>query len=124
MMQAAARAQRDAFLRKLASPPVMMGILNLTPDSFSDGGRFANVDAALAYAAAMVAAGADVIDVGGESTRPGAVTVSASEELARIEPALARLAQEGGVPISIDTYKAEVAAHAAQLGAVIVNDVW
>jgi len=123
-MHAARRAQRDAFLRKLASPPAVMGILNLTPDSFSDGGRFASVDAAVAHAAAMAAAGADVIDIGGESTRPGAVAVSASEELARIEPVLARLAGEVGVPISIDTYKADVAARAAQLGAIIVNDVW
>jgi len=125
MMLAAGRAQRDAFLRRLASPPAVMGILNLTPDSFSDGGRFASIEAAVAHAAAMAAAGADVIDIGGESTRPGAAAVSAAAELARIEPVLARLASEvGGVPISIDTYKAEVAARAAALGAVIVNDVW
>jgi len=123
-MHASARAQRDAFLRKLASPPAVMGILNLTPDSFSDGGRFASFDAAVAHAAAMVAAGADVIDVGGESTRPGAAAVSASEELARIAPVLARLASEVAAPISIDTYKGEVAARAAELGAVMVNDVW
>jgi dihydropteroate synthase len=124
MMHAAARAQRDAFLRKLASPPAVMGILNLTPDSFSDGGRFANVDAAVAHATALAAAGADAIDVGGESTRPEAAAVSASEELARIEPVLARLATEVALPISIDTYKADVAARAAELGAVVVNDVW
>jgi dihydropteroate synthase len=124
MMHAAARAQRDGFLRKLAAPPVVMGILNLTPDSFSDGGRFASIEAAVAHAAAMVAAGADVIDVGGESTRPGAAAVSASEELARIEPVLARLASEVAAPLSIDTYKAEVAARAAELGAVVINDVW
>jgi dihydropteroate synthase len=123
-MQADARAKRDAFLRKVGSPPAIMGILNLTPDSFSDGGQFANVDAALAHAAEMVAAGCDVIDVGGESTRPTAVAVSAAEELARIEPVLARLAREVAAPISIDTYKAEVAARAAAFGAVIVNDVW
>ncbi|MBV8825705.1 MAG: dihydropteroate synthase, partial [Hyphomicrobiales bacterium] len=123
-MHAAARAQRDAFLRKLAVPPALMGILNLTPDSFSDGGHFARVDAAVAHAVAMAAAGADVIDVGGESTRPGAATVSSSEELARIEPVLARLAAEVAVPLSIDTYKAEVAARAAELGAVVINDVW
>jgi dihydropteroate synthase len=123
-MHAAAREQRDAFLRKLASPPAVMGILNLTPDSFSDGGQFADVDAAVAHASAMAAAGADVIDVGGESTRPEAAAVSAAEEFARIEPVLARLASEAGAPISIDTYKAEIAARAAQLGAIIVNDVW
>jgi dihydropteroate synthase len=123
-MHPAARAQRDTFLRKLASPPAVMGILNLTPDSFSDGGRFADIDAAVAHATAMAAAGADVIDVGGESTRPEAAAVSAAEEFARSEPVLARLASEAGVPISIDTYKAEIAARAAQLGAIIVNDVW
>ena len=123
-MHAAARAQRDAFLRKLAAPPAVMGILNLTPDSFSDGGRFTSVAAAVAHAAAMVAAGADVIDVGGESTRPGAAAVSAAEELGRIGPVVARLAAEVAVPLSIDTYKADVAARAAALGAVVVNDVW
>jgi dihydropteroate synthase len=122
-MHASARAKRDAFLRKVASPPTIMGILNLTPDSFSDGGRFASLDTALAHAAAMIAAGCDVIDVGGESTRPGAVAVPAAEELARLEPVLARLASEVAAPISIDTYKAAVAARAAELGAVIVNDV-
>lgn len=119
-----ARAKRDAFLRKLASPPVVMGILNVTPDSFSDGGQFAGIEAAVAHAHAMVAAGCDVVDVGGESTRPGAVAVSAADEAARVEPVLARLASEIEVPISIDTYKAAVAARAATLGAVIVNDVW
>jgi dihydropteroate synthase len=123
-MHAGARAKRDAFLRKIGSPPVIMGILNLTPDSFSDGARFASVDAAVAHAVEMVAAGCDVIDVGGESTRPGAAAVSATEELARIESVLTRLAGEVAVPISIDTYKADVAARAAALGAVIVNDVW
>jgi dihydropteroate synthase len=123
-MQADARAKRDAFLRKVGSPPVVMGILNLTPDSFSDGRQFANVDAAVVHAAEMVAAGCDVIDVGGESTRPTAVAVSAAEELARIEPVLARLTRDVAAPISIDTYKAEVAMRAAALGAVIVNDVW
>jgi dihydropteroate synthase len=108
----------------LSKRGMIMGVLNVTPDSFSDGGRFASVDAALAHAAEMVAAGCDVIDVGGESTRPEAVAVSAAEELARIEPVLARLAREVTAPISIDTYKSEVAARAAALGAVIVNDVW
>jgi dihydropteroate synthase len=119
-----ARAKRDAFLCKLASPPVVMGILNVTPDSFSDGGRFAGLEAAVVHAHAMVAAGCDVVDVGGESTRPGAAAVSAADEGARVEPVLARLASELAVPVSIDTYKASVAARAAALGAVIVNDVW
>jgi len=123
-MHASARAKRDAFLRKVAAPPVIMGILNLTPDSFSDGGRFANVDAAVSHALKMVAAGCDIIDVGGESTRPAAVPVSAEEELARLEPVLARLRDEVAAPISIDTYKAAVAGRAIELGAIIVNDVW
>src|SRR5262249_44062369 len=92
LMDDITRAKRDAFLRRLASPPVVMGILNLTPDSFSDGGRFASAEAAVAHAHAMVAAGCDVIDVGGESTRPDAVPVSAADERARLEPVLARLA--------------------------------
>jgi dihydropteroate synthase len=123
-MQADARAKRDAFLRKVAAPPVVMGILNLTPDSFSDGGQLPTADAAVARAREMVAAGCDVIDVGGESTRPGAVAVSAADELARVEPVLAQLAHALEAPVSIDTYKAAVAARAAELGAVMVNDVW
>jgi dihydropteroate synthase len=123
-MQADARAKRDAFLRKVAAPPVVMGILNLTPDSFSDGGQFPTADTAVARAREMVAAGCDVVDVGGESTRPGAVAVSAADELARVEPALAQLARVLDAPVSIDTYKAAVAARAAELGAVMVNDVW
>jgi len=123
-MREIARAKRDAFLRKLVSPPIVMGILNLTPDSFSDGGRLPTVDAAVAHAHAIVAAGCDIVDVGGESTRPGAVAVSAADELARVEPVLARLTRDLDVPVSIDTYKATVASRAAELGAVVVNDVW
>src|SRR5262249_13746025 len=123
LMDDITRAKRDAFLRRLASPPVVMGILNLTPDSFSDGGRFASAEAALAHARAMVAEGCDVIDVGGESTRPDAVPGAADHRPRRVEPVLARLASTE-VPISIDTYKAEIAARAAALGAVLVNDVW
>jgi dihydropteroate synthase len=122
-MHEIARAKRDAFVHKVASPPVIMGILNLTPDSFSDGGRFTSADAAVAQALALVAAGCDVVDVGGESTRPGAVAISAADELARVEPVLARLSVLAA-PVSIDTYKAEIAARAADLGAVIVNDIW
>src|SRR5262249_20026772 len=100
LMHPGARAKRDAFLRRRAAPPPIMGILNLTPYSFSDGGRFASAGAGVAHAAAMVAAGCDVIDVGGESTRPDAVAVPASEERARIGPVLARLANEVAVSIS------------------------
>jgi dihydropteroate synthase len=122
-MRAAQRAKRDAFLDKIGVRPVVMGILNVTPDSFSDGRRFVAADAALSHATRMWEEGADIIDVGGESTRPGALPVTEAEELARIQFILAEL---GGreVPISIDTYKANVAARALDLGAVVVNDVW
>lgn len=101
-----------------------MGILNVTPDSFSDGGRFATVDAAVARAHAMVEEGADIIDVGGESTRPGHTPVSADDELQRVVPVLERLGREFPVPISIDTTKAVVARRAFELGASILNDQW
>jgi dihydropteroate synthase len=123
-MDADARARRDAFLGKIGSRAVIMGILNVTPDSFSDGGRFLARDAALVQARSMAAAGCDIIDVGGESTRPGAAPVPEAEELARIEPILADLAQALDIPVSIDTYKASVARRAAELGAVVINDVW
>jgi dihydropteroate synthase len=123
-MQPDARAKRDAFLGKIGARPIVMGILNLTPDSFSDGGRFQAPEAALAQARKMAADGCDIIDVGGESTRPGATPVEAAEELRRIEPILAALAGVLDVPLSIDTYKAAVARRAAALGAVLINDVW
>lgn len=102
-----------------------MGILNVTPDSFSDGGRFDAPERALAQARAMIAQGAEIIDIGAESTRPyaGAVPVSVQEELARLKPVLAEIVALG-VPVSIDSMKAEVAAFALQSGAAIVNDVW
>jgi dihydropteroate synthase len=98
-----------------------MGILNVTPDSFSDGGEFLEVDAAVAQAERMMAAGAALVDVGGESTRPGAEPVALDEELRRVEPVLERLA--GRVPTSIDTSKAAVARRAVELGTRFVNDV-
>jgi dihydropteroate synthase len=98
--------------------------LNVTPDSFSDGGRFETFDAAVAQAKTMVAEGCDIVDIGGESTRPSAVPVPAAEELARVEPVLTELARVLDVPLSIDTYKAAVAARAAEIGAVMINDVW
>nr|WP_244424820.1 dihydropteroate synthase [Methylobacterium nodulans] len=101
-----------------------MGILNVTPDSFSDGGRFQEREAAAAQAAALVAEGAAILDIGGESTRPGHVPVSAEEEQARVIPILAALAPTCPVPISIDTYKASTAEAALKAGARIVNDVW
>jgi dihydropteroate synthase len=105
--------------------PLVMGILNVTPDSFSDGGRFLDPGAAIEHARRMVAEGADIIDIGAESTRPygSATPVSPSEETRRLEPVLAAVAGLG-VPISIDTMKAQVAASALAAGAGIVNDVW
>jgi dihydropteroate synthase len=99
-----------------------MGILNVTPDSFSDGGRYDTRDAAVAHAVGMAAAGADYVDVGGESTRPGADRVDAAEELRRVLPVVAELAS-AGVPVSIDTTRPRVAAAALAAGAVMVNDV-
>lgn len=101
----------------------IMGILNVTPDSFSDGGRYARPDQALARAREMAAAGADIIDIGGESTRPGAEPVPEDEELRRTVPLIERLAAELAVPISIDTYKSSVARKALEAGASIVNDI-
>jgi dihydropteroate synthase len=100
-----------------------MGVLNVTPDSFSDGGSFLEPGAALAHAQRMAAEGADLIDVGGESTRPGAQPVSLDEELGRVMPVLELLASGGGPPLSIDTSKARVAEAATQAGAMFVNDV-
>lgn len=103
---------------------LVMGVLNVTPDSFSDGGEFLSIDSALAHAEQMIAEGADIIDVGGESTRPGgAAIVSPEEELQRILPVIEELAKRSEVPISIDTTKSLVARAALDAGAVIVNDV-
>jgi len=102
---------------------LVMGVINVTPDSFSDGGRALDPAQAVDIAQAMQAAGADLIDVGGESTRPGAEPVAAAQELARVMPVLKALAARIDIPISIDTYKAEVAAAALDEGAAIVNDI-
>jgi dihydropteroate synthase len=108
----------------LSEKTFIMGILNLTPDSFSDGGKFNHIDAALAHAEEMIADGADIIDVGGESTRPGAEYVDAAEEIKRVVPIIEKLSKAINVPISIDTYKADVAEQAILAGATIINDVW
>jgi dihydropteroate synthase len=102
--------------------PVVMGVLNVTPDSFSDGGRYADRDAAVAHGVAMRADGADIVDVGGESTRPGAERVDAETEIARVVPVIRELAT-AEVPVSIDTTRAAVAAEALGAGATVVNDV-
>ncbi|MFS0881671.1 dihydropteroate synthase [Metabacillus niabensis] len=103
---------------------LIMGILNITPDSFSDGGSYVELDRAIAHAKEMVKNGADIIDIGGESTRPGFEAVSVEEELKRVIPVIKRLSEEVDVPISIDTYKAEVAKQSIEAGATIINDIW
>lgn len=102
---------------------LIMGILNITPDSFSDGGTYQNLDEIIKRAKQMVEDGADIIDVGGESTRPGSTVVTLEEELNRVIPVIKRLVQEVEVPISVDTYKAEVARQAVEAGASIINDI-
>jgi dihydropteroate synthase len=109
--------------RLVLDRPVVMGILNVTPDSFSDGGRFASLPAAIERAEQMTAEGASIIDVGGESTRPGALKVDAAEESRRVIPVIERLAATLGLPVSVDTRKAEVMRLAIQAGASMVNDV-
>jgi dihydropteroate synthase len=102
---------------------IVIGVVNTTPDSFSDGGRFFDADSAVNHALQLVADGADIIDIGGESTRPGADPVGTEEEIRRVLPVIERLAARSDVPISIDTYKESVARAALTTGAVIVNDI-
>lgn len=110
---------------KAGQQTLIMGILNVTPDSFSDGGRYNTVENAVRHAREMVEAGADLLDIGGESTRPGSAPVSLEEELARVIPVIEALqAEMPSVVLSVDTYKAEVARQALEAGAHIINDVW
>lgn len=102
----------------------IMGILNMTPDSFSDGGKFNGMDAAMTHARQMVEEGVDIIDVGGESTRPGHIKITDEEEIARVTPIIKALKKEFDIPVSIDTYKSCVAEAAIQAGADLVNDIW
>src|SRR5262245_53438528 len=103
--------------------PLVMGIVNVTPDSFSDGGRFLDPDAAVAHGLQLAAEGADLLDIGGESTRPYSESVPAVDELQRVLPVVERLARQIRIPISIDTSKAAVARASIDVGAEIVNDV-
>ena len=109
---------------RLGHEGILMGILNVTPDSFSDGGRFDAVDRALEQARRMIAEGAAIIDIGGESTRPGADPVSAASEQERVLPVIRALSGKDGPVISVDTYRAQTARLAVEAGAHIVNDVW
>ena len=102
----------------------IMGILNVTPDSFSDGGKFNNLDAALHHAEEMIKEGTDIVDIGGESTRPGHIVISEEEEIARVVPIIEAVKARFDVPVSIDTYKGNVAEAALQAGADLVNDIW
>jgi dihydropteroate synthase len=115
------RARKFEF--RFPRPALVMGIVNVTPDSFSDGGRYLDAAAAVAYGSELAAQGAEVIDVGGESTRPGAEPVSESEELRRVLPVIEGLAARVKVPVSIDTQKPAVARAALRAGASIVNDI-
>ncbi|BCM25532.1 dihydropteroate synthase [Methyloradius palustris] len=105
------------------SRPHVMGIVNVTPDSFSDGGKFASTQKAVEHALKLIEEGADILDIGGESTRPGATPVELGEELSRVIPVIEELVNKVGVPISIDTYKPEVMRHAIAAGADIINDI-
>jgi dihydropteroate synthase len=109
---------------KLGGRTLVMGVINMTPDSFSDGGLYADAGAAVRAGLRMIEEGADIVDVGGESTRPGYVAVDAGEELKRALPVIAGLVEKTDIPVSIDTYKAAVAEAALKEGARIINDVW
>ncbi|MCA8891807.1 MAG: dihydropteroate synthase [Hyphomonas sp.] len=125
MDNAVRKTIREELLHRLTGRRVMlMGILNVTPDSFSDGGAHYGLEEALRHAQRMQQEGADIIDVGGESTRPNADEVDAEEEWRRVSGAIAALSEAGALALSIDTYKASVARQAAAAGAVIINDVW
>ena len=109
---------------ELGNKTLIMGILNLTPDSFSDGGKYFNLEQALKHAEQLVSEGADILDIGAESTRPGYTSVSPLEEWARLEPVLTELIRYCPIPISIDTQKATVAEKALKMGVQIINDIW
>ena len=115
---------KDGKTLSLGNKTAVMGILIYTPDSFSDGGKWNQVDDALRHMEQMVADGADIIDIGAESSRPGFTPISADEEIDRLEPILPRLIKECPVPISVDTYKAKTADYAMSLGAHMMNDIW
>ena len=102
----------------------VMGILNVTPDSFSDGGKYNNIDAALLHTKEMIEDGAHIIDIGGESTRPGYTMISDEEEIERVCPVIEKIKNEFDIPVSVDTYKSRVASAAITSGADLINDIW
>ncbi|MBO0961796.1 dihydropteroate synthase [Neobacillus sp. MM2021_6] len=124
MITAQEQIQCGPYTLDYSKKTMVMGILNATPDSFSDGGKFNGIERAIEHAKEMEANGADIIDVGGESTRPGFAAVSLEEELERVIPVIKAISEHVQIPISIDTYKAEVAKQAIEAGAHIINDVW
>ncbi|EHI97217.1 dihydropteroate synthase [Clostridium sp. DL-VIII] len=109
---------------KISERTYIMGILNFTPDSFSDGGKFNDIDAAIVHVKQMIENGADIIDIGGESTRPNHTPVEEDEEISRVIPIIKAIRENFDIPISIDTYKAKVAEKAIEAGANLINDVW
>ena len=108
----------------LGERTLVMGILNVTPDSFSDGGRYNNLDSAMKQAEKLISEGADIIDVGGESTRPGHIQITSEEEISRVVPIIEKISKNLDTIISIDTYKYDVAEEAIKAGANIINDIW
>ena len=110
--------------REFAGRTHIMGILNVTSDSFSDGGRYNSVDAAVRRAEQMIAGGADVIDIGGESTRPGYTMISEAEEIEKVVPVIEKIKNNFDIPVSVDTYKSAVCRAAAEAGADMINDIW
>ena len=108
----------------LGERTLVMGILNVTPDSFSDGGKYNNLDAAMKQAEKLISDGADIIDVGGESTRPGHIQISSEEEISRVVPIIEKISKNLNTIISIDSYKYDVVEEAIKVGANIVNDIW
>ena len=116
--------KRDQFLLAMQQSSVVMGILNVTPDSFSDGGQFNDLPRAMAQAEKMCTAGAAIIDVGAESTRPGHTLLTLAEEWQRLEPLISTLCQALPIAVSVDTYKAEIALRCASQGAAVINDIW
>lgn len=124
MKQTANTIQCGPYSLDYEKKTIVMGILNITPDSFSDGGKYNSLDHAIQHAVSMVENGADLIDIGGESTRPGHTPLSLKEELERVIPAVKAISKHVQVPISVDTFKAEVAKQAIEAGAHIINDIW